>query len=316
MARWMAPEVRKFRGSSAVPVRQRRHRHRVDLRRTRTSSCVTVIWSIIIAFKYAKLWNGRLRLARRVPPAARPRAGRRRGRDDRGGARCSSTRSAATHAASAARSAAAHAAARGAVPQQRPGGIDPIAPTWGRIAAPCSRAEQDRGEILRHGERAAAERSVARRRRDSRPTEALFQRIQVLAQAAVGRSRSRPRPSAAQIEAEISDARGAGESARVRGERGARAPPRAAQAAAARRGRRASAGDDDARAKLETCVARAAEHAARPDAPARRRVANAASTSRRSPSARARSRTGRRAVYGADGRGGAARAVARPRARQ
>ena len=139
MARWMAPEVRKFRGSfgtfafvNAVIVIASIFGH-ADF------YVITVLWWMIMAFKYSKLWNAgydwrdvfRQPRDRRLVDVAGETIEEARGLFDQGAPRA---------AASAARG-----ARRPCRPCRRQHGAAArrrirraVAPTWDRIAARCS----------------------------------------------------------------------------------------------------------------------------------------------------------------------------------
>ena len=247
IARWMAPEVRKFRASfgtfafvNAVIVLASIFGH-ADF------YVVTVFWSMAMAFKYSKLWNAgydwrdvfRQPRDRRLFDLAGETIEEARGLFDK--ERRSLPRP--------------HRAALPPMPgdasQQRGAGFDPHRTDMGPYRGTVQRAEQDRGEILRMvsslppSDQSLVDGVIP-------ATEALFQRIQLLAQAAAADEKSSAPDALAQIESQIAELEAQANPL----ERGSE--DRVRRLALLKRQRRGVADvtrrHDDARAKLDSCV--------------------------------------------------------------
>jgi serine/threonine-protein kinase len=252
MARWMAPEVRKFRGSfgtfafvNAVIIIASILGH-MDL------YFFTVFWSVLMAFKYSKLWNAgydwrdvfRQPRDRRLVDVASETLDEARGLFDR--ERRSMPRP-----------------PRAALPpmpplpgtgntQQRAAAYDANRSDMGPYRGTVQRAEQDRAEILRlvnalpQSDQSLVEGVVP-------ATEALFQRIQLLAQATAADERSAAPEALAQIESQITELEAQANPLDVRA-----SEDRVRRLALLKRQRRGVADvarrHDDARAKLDSCV--------------------------------------------------------------
>ncbi|MFI5241536.1 MAG: serine/threonine-protein kinase [Gemmatimonadales bacterium] len=251
MARWMAPEVRKFRGSfgtfafvNAVIIIASILGH-MDL------YVFTVFWSVVMAFKYSKLWNAgydwrdvfRQPRDRRLVDVASETIDEARGlfnRDRRSLPR----------------------PPRAALPPMPPlpgtgslnrtSGSDPNHPDMGPYRGTVQRAEQDRGEILRlvsslpPSDQSLVDGVIP-------ATEALYQRIQLLAQATAADERSSAPEALAQIESQIVELEAQANPLDVRA-----SEDRVRRLALLKRQRRGVADvarrHDDARAKLDSCV--------------------------------------------------------------
>ncbi len=249
IARWMAPEVRKFRGSfgtfafvNAVIVIGSIFGH-ADF------YVVTVFWSMVMAFKYSKLWNAgydwrdvfRQPRDRRLVDLAGETIEEARGLFDK-------ERRAMPRPA---RASLPPMPLSGPLSQQRPGGFDTNRTDMGPYRGTVQRAEQDRGEILRMvsslppNDQSLVDGVIP-------ATEALFQRIQLLAQAAAADEKSSAPDALAQIESQISELEALANPL----ERGSE--DRVRRLALLKRQRRGVADvarrHDDARAKLDSCV--------------------------------------------------------------
>ena len=249
IARWMAPEVRKFRGSfgtfafvNAVIVIGSIFGH-ADF------YVVTVFWSMIMAFKYSKLWNAgydwrdvfRQPRDRRLVDLAGETIEEARGLFDK-------ERRAMPRAP---RASLPPMPLSGPLSQQRPSSIDTNRGDMGPYRGTVQRAEQDRGEILRMvsslppNDQSLVDGVIP-------ATEALFQRIQLLAQAAAADEKSTAPDALAQIESQISELEALANPL----ERGSE--DRVRRLALLKRQRRGVADvtrrHDDARAKLDSCV--------------------------------------------------------------
>ncbi len=249
IARWMAPEVRKFRGSfgtfafvNAVIVIGSIFGH-ADF------YVVTVFWSMVMAFKYSKLWNAgydwrdvfRQPRDRRLVDLAGETIEEARGLFDK-------ERRAMPRPP---RASLPPMPLSGPLSQQRPSGIDTNRGDMGPYRGTVQRAEQDRGEILRMvsslppNDQSLVDGVIP-------ATEALFQRIQLLAQAAAADEKSAAPEALAQIEAQISELEALANPL----ERGSE--DRVRRLALLKRQRRGVADvarrHDDARAKLDSCV--------------------------------------------------------------
>ena len=249
IARWMAPEVRKFRGSfgtfafvNAVIVIGSIFGH-ADF------YVVTVFWSMVMAFKYSKLWNAgydwrdvfRQPRDRRLVDLAGETIEEARGLFDK-------ERRAMPRPA---RASLPPMPLSGPLSQQRPSGFDTNRTDMGPYRGTVQRAEQDRGEILRMvsslppNDQSLVDGVIP-------ATEALFQRIQLLAQAAAADEKSSAPDALAQIESQISELEALANPL----ERGSE--DRVRRLALLKRQRRGVADvtrrHDDARAKLDSCV--------------------------------------------------------------
>ena len=249
IARWMAPEVRKFRGSfgtfafvNAIMIIASVIGH-MDL------YVVTVFWSMLMAFKYSKLWNAgydwrdvfRQPRDRRLVDLAGETIEEARGLFDKERRSLPRPPRMALPPLPLPRSTA----------QQRAAGFDPNRPDMGVYRGTVQRAEQDRGEILRMvsslppNDRSLVEGVIP-------ATDALFQRIQLLAQAAAADERSSAPDALAQIESQILELEAQANPL----ERGSE--DRVRRLALLKRQRRGVADvtrrHDDARAKLDSCV--------------------------------------------------------------
>ena len=249
IARWMAPEVRKFRGSfgtfafvNAVIVIGSIFGH-ADF------YVVTVFWSMVMAFKYSKLWNAgydwrdvfRQPRDRRLVDLAGETIEEARGLFDK-------ERRAMPRPA---RASLPPMPLSGPLSQQRPSGLDTNRGDMGPYRGTVQRAEQDRGEILRMvsslppNDQSLVDGVIP-------ATEALFQRIQLLAQAAAADEKSSAPDALAQIESQISELEALANPL----ERGSE--DRVRRLALLKRQRRGVADvarrHDDARAKLDSCV--------------------------------------------------------------
>jgi serine/threonine protein kinase len=250
MARWMAPEVRKFRGSfgtfafvNAVIVIFSIFGH-MDL------YFITVFWSMGMAFKYSKLWNAgydwrdvfRQPRDRRLVDVAGETFEEARGLFDK-------ERRAMPRAP---RMALPPMPMPGNTAQQRAPGYDAGRSDMGAYRGTVQRAEQDRGEILRMvSSLPASDQSLVEGVIPA--TEALVQRIQLLAQAAAADEKSSAPDALAQIEAQISELEAQANPLDVRA-----SEDRVRRLALLKRQRRGVADvarrHDDARAKLDSCV--------------------------------------------------------------
>ncbi|MBK5189702.1 MAG: protein kinase, partial [Gemmatimonadaceae bacterium] len=251
IARWMAPEVRKFRGSfgtfafvNAVIVIASIFGH-ADY------YVVTVFWSMIMAFKYSKLWNAgydwrdvfRQPRDRRLVDLAGETIEEARGLFDK-------ERRAMPRAPRMALP--PMPAMPGSPEHQRAAGFDPSRTDMGPYRGTVQRAEQDRSEILRMvsslppSDQSLVEGVIP-------ATEALFQRIQLLAQASAADEKSSAPEALAQIEAQIVELE-----AQANPLEGRASEDRVRRLALLKRQRRGVADvarrHDDARAKLDSCV--------------------------------------------------------------
>jgi serine/threonine-protein kinase len=249
IARWMAPEVRKFRGSfgtfafvNAVIVIGSIFGH-ADF------YVVTVFWSMVMAFKYSKLWNAgydwrdvfRQPRDRRLVDLAGETIEEARGLFDK--ERRSMPRPP--------RASLPPMPLSGPPSQQRLGSTDTNRSDMGPYRGTVQRAEQDRGEILRMvsslppNDQSLVDGVIP-------ATEALFQRIQLLAQAAAADEKSAAPEALAQIESQISELEALANPL----ERGSE--DRVRRLALLKRQRRGVADvarrHDEARAKLDSCV--------------------------------------------------------------
>ncbi len=249
IARWMAPEVRKFRASfgtfafvNAVIVLASIFGH-ADF------YVVTVFWSMAMAFKYSKLWNAgydwrdvfRQPRDRRLFDLAGETIEEARGLFDK--ERRSLPRPA--------RAALPPMPLAGGASPQRGAAFDSNRTDMGPYRGTVQRAEQDRGEILRmvsslpRSDQSLVDGVIP-------ATEALFQRIQLLAQAAAADEKSTVPDALAQIESQISELEALANPL----ERGSE--DRVRRLALLKRQRRGvvdvTRRHDDARAKLDSCV--------------------------------------------------------------
>jgi serine/threonine-protein kinase len=251
IARWMAPEVRKFRGSfgtyafvNVIMILASVIGH-MDL------YVVTVFWSMLMAFKYSKLWNAgydwrdvfRQPRDRRLVDLAGETIEEARGLFDK--ERRALPRSPRV-------SLPPMPPMPGSTSQQRASGFDPGRTDMGPYRGTVQRAEQDRGEILRMvSSLPASDQSLVEGVIPA--TEALFQRIQLLAQAAAADEKSSAPDALAQIEAQISELEAQANPLEVRA-----SEDRVRRLALLKRQRRGVADvarrHDDARAKLDSCV--------------------------------------------------------------
>jgi serine/threonine-protein kinase len=251
IARWMAPEVRKFRGSfgtfafvNAVIVIASIFAHG-------DYYVITVFWSMLMAFKYSKLWNAgydwrdvfRQPRDRRLVDLAGETIEEARGLFDK-------ERRALPRPPRM--SLPPMPAMPGSTAQQRAAGFDPGRTDMGPYRGTVQRAEQDRNEILRMvSSLPASDQSLV----DGviPATEALFQRIQLLAQATAADERSSAPDALAQIESQISELEAQANPLEVRA-----SEDRVRRLALLKRQRRGVADvarrHDDARAKLDSCV--------------------------------------------------------------
>jgi eukaryotic-like serine/threonine-protein kinase len=251
VARWMAPEVRKFRGSfgtfafvNAVIVIASIFGH-ADF------YVVTVFWSMIMAFKYSKLWNAgydwrdvfRQPRDRRLLDVAGETIEEARGLFDKERRKLPRPPRVALPPMPP---------MPGSTAQQRAGGFDANRTDMGPYRGTVQRAEQDRNEILRMvsslppGDQSLVDGVVP-------ATEALFQRIQLLAQASAADEKSAAPEALAQIEAQISELEAQANPLEVRA-----SEDRVRRLALLKRQRRGVADvarrHDEARAKLDSCV--------------------------------------------------------------
>ena len=249
IARWMAPEVRKFRGSfgtfafvNGVIIIASIIGH-MDL------YVITVFWSMLMAFKYSKLWNAgydwrdvfRQPRDRRLVDLAGETIEEARGLFDK--ERRSLPRPP--------RMSLPPMPMPGNTGMQRAAGFDPNRTDMGPYRGTVQRAEQDRGEILRlvhslpPSDQSLVDGVIP-------ATEALFQRIQLLAQATAADEKSSAPDALAQIEAQIAELEAQANPL----ERGSE--DRVRRLALLKRQRRGVADvtrrHDDARAKLDSCV--------------------------------------------------------------
>jgi serine/threonine protein kinase len=250
IARWMAPEVRKFRGSfgtyafvNVIMILASVIGH-MDL------YVVTVFWSMLMAFKYSKLWNAgydwrdvfRQPRDRRLVDLAGETIEEARGLFDK--ERRGLPRSP--------RVSLPPMPMPGSTAQQRASGFDPGRTDMGPYRGTVQRAEQDRGEILRMvSSLPASDQSLVEGVIPA--TEALFQRIQLLAQAAAADEKSSAPDALAQIESQISELEAQANPLEVRA-----SEDRVRRLALLKRQRRGVADvarrHDEARAKLDSCV--------------------------------------------------------------
>jgi serine/threonine protein kinase len=251
ISRWMAPEVRKFRGSfgtfafvNAVIIIASIFGH-MDL------YVVTVIWSMLMAFKYSKLWNAgydwrdvfRQPRDRRLVDVATETIEEARGLFDK-------DRRALPRPARAALPPMPPMPGTGA--QQRSSAYDASRGDMGPYRGTVQRAEQDRGEILRlvhslpPSDQSLVDGVIP-------ATEALYQRIQLLAQATAADEKSSAPEAMAQIESQINELEAQANPLEVRA-----SEDRVRRLALLKRQRRGVADvarrHDDARAKLDSCV--------------------------------------------------------------
>jgi serine/threonine protein kinase len=251
MARWMAPEVRKFRGSfgtfafvNAVIVIASIFGH-ADF------YVITVFWSMIMAFKYSKLWNAgydwrdvfRQPRDRRLLDVAGETIEEARGLFDKERRKLPRAPRMALPPMPP---------MPGSTAQQRASGFDANRTDMGPYRGTVQRAEQDRGEILRMvsslppNDQSLVDGVIP-------ATEALFQRIQLLAQAAAADEKSSAPEALAQIEAQISELEAQANPLEVRA-----SEDRVRRLALLKRQRRGVADvarrHDEARAKLDSCV--------------------------------------------------------------
>ena len=249
IARWMAPEVRAFRGKfgtfafvNAVIIIFSIFGHAEFF-------FVTPIWGIFMAFKYSKLWNAgydwrdvfRQPRDRRLVDLAGETIEEARGLFDK--ERRSLPRPP--------RMSLPPMPLPGNTAQQRAAGFDPNRTDMGPYRGTVQRAEQDRNEILRMvsslppNDQSLVEGVIP-------ATEALFQRIQLLAQATAADEKSSAPDALAQIESQISELEALANPL----ERGSE--DRVRRLALLKRQRRGVADvtrrHDDARAKLDSCV--------------------------------------------------------------
>jgi serine/threonine-protein kinase len=251
IARWMAPEVRKFRGSfgtfafvNAVIVIASIFGH-ADY------YVVTVFWSMVMAFKYSKLWNAgydwrdvfRQPRDRRLVDLAGETIEEARGLFDK--ERRAMPRQPRI-------SLPPMPAMPGSSAQHRAAGFDPNRTDMGPYRGTVQRAEQDRGEILRMvSSLPASDQSLVEGVVPA--TEALFQRIQLLAQASAADEKSSAPEALAQIESQISELE-----AQANPLEGRASEDRVRRLALLKRQRRGVADmarrHDEARAKLDSCV--------------------------------------------------------------
>lgn len=248
IARWMAPEVRAFRGKfgtfafvNAVIIIFSIFGH-ADF------FFVTPIWGIFMAFKYSKLWNAgydwrdvfRQPRDRRLVDLAGETIEEARGLFDK--ERRSLPRPSRM---------LPPMPLPGNTAQQRAAGFDPNRTDMGPYRGTVQRAEQDRNEILRMvsslppSDQSLVDGVIP-------ATEALFQRIQLLAQATAADEKSSAPDALAQIESQISELEALANPL----ERGSE--DRVRRLALLKRQRRGVADvtrrHDDARAKLDSCV--------------------------------------------------------------
>ena len=249
IARWMAPEVRAFRGKfgtfafvNAVIIIFSIFGHAEFF-------FVTPIWGIFMAFKYSKLWNAgydwrdvfRQPRDRRLVDLAGETIEEARGLFDK--ERRSLPRPP--------RMSLPPMPLPGNTAQQRAAGFDPNRTDMGPYRGTVQRAEQDRNEILRMvSSLPANDQSLVEGVIPA--TEALFQRIQLLAQATAADEKSSAPDALAQIESQISELEALANPL----ERGSE--DRVRRLALLKRQRRGVADvtrrHDDARAKLDSCV--------------------------------------------------------------
>jgi serine/threonine protein kinase len=251
MARWMAPEVRKFRGSfgtfafvNGVIIIASVFGH-ADF------YVVTVFWSMIMAFKYSKLWNAgydwrdvfRQPRDRRLVDVAGETIEEARGLFDKERRKLPRAPRMALPPMPP---------MPGSTAQQRAAGFDATRTDMGPYRGTVQRAEQDRAEILRMvsslppNDQSLVDGVIP-------ATEALFQRIQLLAQAAAADEKSSAPEALAQIEAQISELEAQANPLEVRA-----SEDRVRRLALLKRQRRGVADvarrHDEARAKLDSCV--------------------------------------------------------------
>jgi len=251
MARWMAPEVRKFRGSfgtfafvNSVIIIASILGH-MDL------YVFTVFWSVIMAFKYSKLWNAgydwrdvfRQPRDRRLVDVASETIEEARGLFDR-------ERRALPRLPRAVLP--PMAPLPGSSSSSRTSGFDANHGDMGPYRGTVQRAEQDHGEILRLvSSLPASDQSLVEGVIPA--TEALYQRIQLLAQATAADERSSAPEALAQIESQIVELEAQANPLDVRA-----SEDRVRRLALLKRQRRGVADvarrHDDARAKLDSCV--------------------------------------------------------------
>ncbi|MGE5727355.1 MAG: serine/threonine-protein kinase, partial [Gemmatimonas sp.] len=203
IARWMAPEVRKFRGSfgtfafvNAVIVMASIFGH-ADY------YVITVFWSMIMAFKYSKLWNAgydwrdvfRQPRDRRLVDVAGETIEEARGLFDKERRKLPRPPRMALPPMPP---------MPGSTLQQQGAGFDASRADMGPYRGTVQRAEQDRNEILRLVNALPAnDQSIVEGVIPA--TEALFQRIQLLAQGAAADEKSSAPDALAAIEAQISE---------------------------------------------------------------------------------------------------------------
>jgi len=251
MARWMAPEVRKFRGKfgtfafvNAVIVIASIFGH-ADF------YVITVFWSMIMAFNYSKLWNAgydwrdvfRQPRDRRLLDVAGETIEEARGLFDKERRNLPRPPRVALPPMPP---------MPGSAEQQRASGFDATRTDMGPYRGTVQRAEQDRNEILRMvsslppNDQSLVDGVIP-------ATEALFQRIQLLAQAAAADEKSAAPEALAQIESQISELEAQANPLDVRA-----SEDRVRRLALLKRQRRGVADvarrHDEARAKLDSCV--------------------------------------------------------------
>ncbi|HEY2896223.1 MAG TPA: protein kinase [Gemmatimonadaceae bacterium] len=251
MARWMAPEVRKFRGSfgtfafvNAVIVIASIFGH-ADF------YVITVFWSMIMAFKYSKLWNAgydwrdvfRQPRDRRLVDVAGETIEEARGLFDKERRKLPRPPRVALPPMPP---------MPGSTAQHPTSGVAANRTDMGPYRGTVQRAEQDRNEILRMvsslppNDQSLVDGVIP-------ATEALFQRIQLLAQAAAADEKSAAPEALAQIEAQIAELEAQANPLEVRA-----SEDRVRRLALLKRQRRGVADvarrHDEARAKLDSCV--------------------------------------------------------------
>jgi hypothetical protein len=212
---------------------------------------VTVFWSMLMAFKYSKLWNAgydwrdvfRQPRDRRLVDLAGETIEEARGLFDK-------ERRALPRPPR--KALPPMAPLPGSTAQQRASGFDPARTDMGPYRGTVQRAEQDRGEILRMvSSLPASDQSLVEGVIPA--TEALCQRIQLLAQAAAADEKSSAPDALAAIESQISELEALANPLEVRA-----SEDRVRRLALLKRQRRGVADvarrHDEARAKLDSCV--------------------------------------------------------------
>jgi serine/threonine protein kinase len=253
IARWMAPEVRKFRASFGTYAFVNAVIVLASVFAREDFYVVTVFWSMIMAFKYSKLWNAgydwrdvfRQPRDRRLVDVATETIEEARGLFDKERRSMPRQRRAMLPPMPPFTEAGAASAGRAAA-------FDAAVADIGQYRGTVQRAEQDRGEILRlvqslpASDQALVEGVVP-------AAEALLQRIQLLAQSATTDERSSAPEALARIEAQISELEAQANPLEVRA-----SEERVRRLALLKRQRRGVADvarrHDDARAKLDSCV--------------------------------------------------------------